>query len=226
MTISRARIFAYSLLLGLALGGALGFCQNDQAEKSLGDVVRQQRTNRQQSKTARRVISDDDITPPHSHWLRSQVAFTRIIPSIHVSALVPDGVSADPDQKQKMYIGFGPEYWDGQYCDADLDCAAKTFMARLNRSPMTSGARVLFDEDTSIGGYAARVAHFELRHEVRGKMQGSVALVRVPVTVVAAYCMYRPEDKPEVEPQCDAFISSLRIAVPEKYIYVEHHNYY
>ncbi|MGB0104397.1 MAG: hypothetical protein WBP51_09340, partial [Candidatus Sulfotelmatobacter sp.] len=83
-------------------------------------------------------------------------------------------------------------------------------------------ARILFDSDEVIQEYDARVAHFEVVHDVRGKMQGSAAFIAAGVATLVATCMYSFQDRVEAEPECDAFISSLRINVPPKYIYVGH----
>ena len=66
------------------------------------------------------------------------------------------------------------------------------------------------------------MAHFEILNDVRGKMLGTVALVETPLSTVMAYCMYNAKDRTDAEPECDAFISSLHVEVPERYVYVQH----
>jgi hypothetical protein len=82
--------------------------------------------------------------------------------------------------------------------------------------------RILFDVDDTVKNYPARVAHFEVTDDVRGKMRGSVALIRTPVIIVTASCLYSVQDQAEAEAECETFVSSLNVDVPEKRINVEH----
>lgn len=200
----------------------------DGSSRPLGDVVRQQKSASQHGKTARRVLNDDDIAPSHTHWMVGWAATTKIIPAIKISGLVPDGLpdlaTTAPQGKQKIHIGFGPEISNGYSCaDDGFDCAEQIFVEGLQRGgSLGRAARILFDSDGEVQGFRARVAHFEVRHEVQGRMVGTLVIVSVPPTVVVASCMYRELDRAEVEPQCDRFVSSLRIEAPKKFIYVEH----
>jgi hypothetical protein len=83
-----------------------------------------------------------------------------------------------------------------------------------------SSARILFDADDPVGDYEAREAHFEIMNDSRGKMQGTVAVIDTPFATLTAWCMYNAKDRTETEPECDAFISSLKVEVPERYVYV------
>jgi hypothetical protein len=104
-----------------------------------------------------------------------------------------------------------------------LDCAEKGFLGRFQRGGWVgNSARILFDSNATVGDYQARVAHFEIMNDVRGKMQGSVALVETPVATVMGYCIYNAKDRVAAEPQCDTFISSLQVEVPQRFIYVQH----
>lgn len=194
----------------------------------LGDMVRQQREQRRHSKTAKRVVSDDDIPASHMRWINAWVAEYRIIPAVKISGLIPNddfpAASSGGEKKGKMGFGFGPHLGQTYWCDDSLDCAEEAFLRGFQRPGWAgSRTRILFDSSDSVGDFEARIAHFEIVHDLRGKMQGTVALIGTPVSTVMAYCIYNAEDRNEVESQCDAFISSLRVEVPKRFIYVEHH---
>ena len=78
----------------------------------LGAVVKRQREQRQYSKTAKKVVTDDDIPANHTYRFNGYVAEYRIIPAIRISGLVP--ISDSPpataigQKKDKIYIRFGP----------------------------------------------------------------------------------------------------------------------
>jgi len=219
----------------MALGAAASAQDSTDADGQtpLGDVVRRQREQRQHSKTAKRVVSDDDVPGSHMQWVTNWVAVTRIIPGVKIQGLAPDDTSvatAMGQKKGKIYISFGPDNGgpigdslDSQWCNTDpLDCAEQAFIAQVQRGgSIGSKGRILFDSDDTVQTYPARVAHFEVVHDVRGKMQGSVALIESPVGILSARCLYSVQDQIEAEPQCDKFISSLRIDFPEKYVYVK-----
>jgi len=189
----------------------------------LGDVVRRQREQRQHSKTAKKVVTDEDIPANHMHWARDQVAEFVIIPAVQISGMVPNDDSPTPtvmgQKNNKIYVSFGPHLGQADSCGS-LDCGEQ-FLQKFQRGKWAgSRARILFDSDEVVGGYQARVAHFEVVHDVLGKMQGTVTFIAAGVATLTASCMYSFQDRPEAEPECDAFISSLRINVPQKYIYV------
>jgi hypothetical protein len=194
----------------------------------LGDVVRRQQEQRQHSKTAKRVVSDDDIPTNHMNWMNGQVAEFVIIPAIRISGLTPNDSSSTAtalgQKKDKIYVGFGPHLGERDWCgDGSLECAENSFLRRFQGGGwVASSARILFDSDAAVGDYASRVAHFEILHDTRGKMQGSVALIETPIATLMAYCIYNAKDHGEAEPQCDAFISSLRVEIPKRYVYVHH----
>jgi hypothetical protein len=197
---------------------------------ALGDVVRHQQERRQQgAKTAKKIVTDDDIPASRTHTVRDQVAEFVIIPAVRISGMAPnDGASTSPagGQKQpKVSVRFGPHLTSPPSCyDGSLDCAEEALLA-LYRVGIWSGGRskVLFDSDGGVQDFPARVVHFEVVHDVRGKMLGTAALIQTPVAILQAVCMYKASDQADAEPECDAFISSLEVNVPERYIYVEHH---
>jgi hypothetical protein len=215
--------------LGLVAGAWAQDSANADAQVPLGDVAKRQREQRQHSKAAKKVVSDDDIPANHMHWMNGFAAEFKIIPAIRISGLVPNDDSATAatkgEKKDKIYVQFGPHLTDPYSCnDGSLDCAEEWFLKKLQRGGMrANSARILFDSDEEVQEFPARVVHFEVLDDVRGKMQGTAALIETPVTIVTASCMYGVRDQSEAEAQCDAFISSLRIDIPEKFIYVEHH---
>lgn len=191
------------------------------ASRPLGDVVRHQREG-QEHKKAKRVLGDDDMSGPHTHRVTGTAATTVIIPSITITGTVPDSVvmKTPPDMKQKMMISFGPSL-DACF---DLNCAESTY---LRLFPATFGGvpKVLFDSDESVQGNRARVAHLEITHDERGKMFATVAFIQTTASAATASCIYTSADAPEVETACEAFIASLEVHIPEKYIYVQHRYY-
>jgi hypothetical protein len=168
----------------------------------------------QQHKKAKRVLSDEDVAGPHKHEITGYTATTVIIPAIRITGAVPDA-----DLKQKMIVSFGPSL-DSCF---DVECAKSTY---LRTFPQVFGGTptVLFETDESIDGNRAQVIHLQFLHNVRGKMLATVALIQTPASAASATCMYQASDI-DVETDCDAFIASLRIHVPERYIYVQHPRY-
>jgi hypothetical protein len=197
---------------------------------ALGDLVRHQREQRQQgAKTAKKVVTDDDIPANRMHPVRDQVAEFVIIPAIRISGEAANDeapTSTVAGQKSsKVSIEFGPHLTSPPSCyDGSLDCAEEALLAQY-RIGTWSGSRskVLFDSDDAVQDFPARVMHFEVVHDVRGRMLGTAALIQTPVAILQAVCMYKASNQAEAESQCDAFISSLQVDVPERYIYVEHH---
>lgn len=190
------------------------------ASRPLGDVVRHQQDG--QYKKAKRVLGDDDVSGPHKHRVTGTAATTVIIPNITITGTVPDSVvmNTPADMKQKMVISFGPSL-DACF---DLQCAESTY---LRLFPATFGGmpKVLFDSDESVEGNPARVVHLEITHDERGKMFATVVFIQTPASAATASCIYKSADAPEVETECEAFIASLEVHVPEKYIYVQHRHY-
>ncbi len=194
----------------------------------LGAVVKRQREQRQYSKTAKKVVTDDDIPANHTYRFNGYVAEYRIIPAIRISGLVP--ISDSPpataigQKKDKIYIRFGPTLMDPYACDnGTLDCAEQAFLGRFQHGgKLGSAVRILFDLDDTVQNYPARVAHFEVTDDVRGKIRGSVALIRTPIIIVTASCLYSVQDQAEAEAECETFISSLNVDIPEKRINVDH----
>ena len=174
-------------------------------------------------------MTDDDIPANHMRWMYGQVAEYKIIPAVSISGLTPDDPSsaatAVGQKKNKIWVGFGPHLTEPDSCaTGDLDCAEEEFVRKMQRGNLVgSKARILFDSDDIIQEYPARVAHFEVVHDVRGKMLGTVAVIATPVSNVVTWCMYKVQDQQEAEAQCDTFISSLRVDVPQRYVNVEHH---
>lgn len=199
------------------------WAQDSGSQPPLGDVVRRQQEQRQHSKTAKKVVTDEDMPANRMHWTRDQVAEFVIIPAVQISGMVPNGDSSTApvmgQKNDKIYVSFGPHLGQADSCGS-LDCGEQ-FLGRFQRGKLAgSKARILFDSDEVVDGYQARVAHFEVVHDVLGKMQGSVAFIATGVATLTAACMYNFDDWAEAAPECDAFISSLRINVPQKYIYV------
>ena len=187
----------------------------------LGDVVRRQHDDHQ-TKKAKRVLSDEDVAGPHTWEVTGYVATTVIIPAIRITGMVPDNVPirVPPDYKQKMIVSFAPSL-DSCF---DLNCAESTYL-HLFRGVFGGTAKVLFESDESIDGNPARVAHLEIVHDERGKMLATVAFIQTPASVASATCIYKLADAPDVETDCEKFVASLQLHVPEKYIYVQHPNY-
>ncbi len=212
----------------LALTGAWAQDSGDSGTQTpLGDVVRQQQGQRKHAKTAKRVVNDDDIPANHMQRLNAQVAEFVIIPAIRISGLTPidDSPTATilGQKRDKIVVGFGPHLGERDWCGGPPECAEQAFLRRFQvGSRIGTSGRILFDSDDAVGDYQARVAHFEILNDVRGKMQGTVAFIETPFSTVMAYCMYNAKDRTDAEPECDAFISSLHVEVPERYVYVQH----
>ena len=193
----------------------------------LGDMVRQERDH--EHSKAKRVVTDDDVPSTHMHRMRDQVAENRIIPAIRISGLAPDDTSqaATPvgQKRDRIYVGFGPHLTNDDTCDAeDSNCSEELFLSKYERGGWAgSRTKILFDTDDAVQQFPARIAHFEVVHPVRGKMRGMVAFIATPIAPLSASCLYKVEDEAEAEPECETFISSLEVEIPEKYIYVEHH---
>jgi len=207
-------------ILGLAGGSVVASAQDSNAEQApLGDIVRHQQTDRQHVKTAKHILSDDDLPSANTHQVTGMVSAQRIIPYIRIVGTVPNSVaktivlSAD----QKMYAWIGQGMLDSCF---DLDCAEKTYLSELPRV-FSGTVRILFDSDETVQSYPSRVAHVEIMHETRGKMLGVVAFIKTPEAAGAASCFYRAADASQIESACDTFIESLQVIVPEKYIYVQ-----
>jgi hypothetical protein len=225
MTLSRQIILGFALAWVVICAGATASAQSPETPdgskpEALGDVARQKKEQSVHAKKAKRVLRDEDVPSSHTHRMSGTAASMKIIPDIIVTGLVPDGVSArpEPSTRQKMYAWFGPTAVES--C-GDLECAEETYLQTL---PSTFGGtgRIRFDSDEEIQGYTALVAHIEIAHDTRGKMLGIVALIQTSVGPLAASCAYRVVDAPEVEADCEAFIESLEIKFPERYIYVNH----
>ena len=185
----------------------------------LADVVRHQQAERQRGKPAKHVLSDDDLPSASTHQITGMVSGQRIIPYIRITGTVPNSVAKTValDVDQKMYAWIGQGLLDSCF---DLDCAEKTYVNVVPR--LFSGTvRILFDSNETVQSYQARVAHIEIMHQSRGRMLGLVAFIKTPEATGAASCFYRAADASEVESECDAFVHSLQVIVPEKYIYVQ-----
>ncbi len=77
-----------SALIGLLwISGALAQESTGGATPTLGEVARHQR---QQPKTAKLVIGDDDIPSSHTHRITGMAGTTKMIPYITFTGLVPD----------------------------------------------------------------------------------------------------------------------------------------
>ena len=203
----------------LLAGTSLSQDSSPDSTPSLGDMVRRQAN--ESHKKAKRVLSDEDVAGPHKHEISGYAATTVIIPDIRITGTVPDTVRMNlpTDLKQKMIVSFGPSL-DSCF---DVECAKATY---LRTFPEVFGGTptVLFETDEPIDGNRAQIVHLQFLHNVRGKMLATVALIQTPASAASATCMYKATDA-EVETDCDAFIASLRIHVPERYIYVQHPRY-
>ncbi|HKD03251.1 MAG TPA: hypothetical protein VKB77_12515 [Terriglobales bacterium] len=221
----------FPMLCGLCCLLVLSTWGQDSSDSgpALGDVARHQRERRQNAKGTRKVISDDDIPASRMHTVRDQVAEFVIIPAIRISGQAPldnAPVSTAAGQKPpRASVGFGPHLTSPDSCyQGSLDCAEDALLAAYRTGTWAgSSSRVVFDSDGSVEDFPARVVHFEVVDDVRGKMLGTAALIQTPVAIVQAVCLYQAPNQTDVEPECDAFIASLQVDVPERYIYVEHH---
>jgi hypothetical protein len=222
MTASQRTIASLLCLLAascLLARTALAQDSSQDSNPSLGDVVRRQANG--QHKKAKRVLSDEDVAGPHKHEVTGYAATTVIIPDIRITGTVPDAVrmNVPTDLKQKMTVSFGPSL-DSCF---DVECAKSTYL-RIFPQVFGGTPTVLFETDESIDGNRAQIVHLQFLHNVRGKVLATVALIQTPASAASATCMYKATDA-EVETDCDAFIASLRIHVPERYIYVQHPRY-
>ena len=187
----------------------------------LGDVVRHQHDDHQ-AKKAKRVLSDEDVTGPHTWEVTGYAATTVFIPCIRITGTIPDNVPVrtPPDFKQKMIVAFAPSL-DSCF---DLNCAESTYL-HLFRGVFGGTPKVLFESDDSLDGHPARIVHLEILNDELGKMMATVAFIQTPASATSATCMYKQADAPDVETDCEKFVASLKVHVPEKYIYVQHPNY-
>ena len=222
MTARQRTIASLPCLLAVSCflaGTSLAQESSQDSSPSLGDVVRRQAS--ESHKKAKRVLSDEDVAGPHKHEISGYAATTVIIPAIRITGTVPDAVrmNVPTDLKQKMIVSFGPSL-DSCF---DVECAKATY---LRTFPQVFGGTptVLFETDESIDGNRAQIVHLQFLHNVRGKVLATVALIQTPASAASATCMYNATDA-EVETDSDAFIASLRIHVPERYIYVQHPRY-
>src|SRR5262249_20102510 len=132
--------------------------------------------------------------------------------------------TAAAPKKGQLYIGFGPSLLQPDSCGiGQLDCAEEDLLRTFQRGSWAgSRTRVLFDSDDMVQEYHARVTHFEILHDIRGKLLGVGAVIATPLSNVMAYCMYKEEDQSQAEDSCETFISSLSVKVPERFVYVQH----
>jgi hypothetical protein len=226
MTIHRTRLSLwYGIALALLSMTAGAAAQDSASAQPLGDVARQQKEQRQRAKPAQRVVTDEDIPANRARWIAGYAAEFKIIPDVRIRGLVPSDPASTPtffgQKADKIYVGFGPHLVDTGWCDGPPECAEDAFLKRYQGGAWVSGsARILFDADDSVGDYDARVAHFEVLNNGQGKMLGTVALIQTPIATLMSYCIYRMQDRTEAEPECDAFISSLQVEIPKRFVYV------
>ena len=221
------RLKLASLLALLAASCALtciaaGQDSSQNSGQPLGDVVRHQHDD-QPTKKAKRVLSDEDVTGLHTHEITGYAATTVIIPGVRITGSVPDNVPVriPPDFKQKMIVSFMPSL---DSC-SDVNCAESTYLRQF-RGVFGGRPKVLFETDESVSGSPARVVHLEIENDELGKMFATVAFIQTPASAASATCLYKLADAPDVETDCEKFIASLQLHVPEKYIYVQHPHYY
>jgi hypothetical protein len=205
------------LLLLLVFGAASTLCaaaQDDARPPSLGDLARKQKETPQ--KKAARVIGDDDMPGSRTVW--GDFATQVIIPNVRISAKAPRTakMNAPYSPDQKAFVWFGP---DLNRC-FDVECAQATYLRDFHYR-LAGTPKILFESDDSVGGFPARIAHFEIKSDVRGKILGIVALIATPFSSSAPTCMYLEKDSTEMESECEEFIGSLELHIPEKYIYVQ-----
>lgn len=203
-------------------GGLKTAClaQDSSTQVPLGDVVRHQRQERYRSQKAKRTLNDEDIHE-HTRQISGDAAVTVIIPNIQITGYIEDmNPNPKPTSEPKLYAWIGSRSLDA--C-SDLDCAKIVYLHELPHLPSMFGAtpQILFESESSIDGHPARIAHIEVKHDVKGTMLGEVAFIQTPVVATAATCLYK-SDAPDLAAACDEFIGSLRIHMPERFIYVEH----
>jgi len=188
----------------------------DANQPSLGDVVRHQKETTQ--KKAKRVVSDEEMPGSHTHTVWGDFATQVIIPNIRISAEAPETVKMNVpySPEQKAFVWFGP---DLNRC-FDVECAKATYLRDFHYA-LAGTPKILFETEDSVDGYPDRIAHLELKNDVRGKMLGVVALIATPFSSAAPTCMYLEKDASDMEAACEAFISSLELHIPQRYIYVQ-----
>lgn len=211
------------LLAIIFVASYAGAQESDQGQAPLGDVVRHQQEARQHGKKAARVVGDEDMPGSNKHSIGGSIATSVIIPYIMIAGSIPGWLKANAygsEPGQKMRVWFGPEL-DSCF---DLDCAKATYIQQFPR--ISGGAvKILYESDETVGGYPARVEHVEVVHDVRGKLLGIVVLIQSPITAGVATCLYKEEDAAAIEPECEDFVNSIHLRVPERYIYVQHNPY-
>jgi hypothetical protein len=214
---------ALSLVAGMLTVSYAAAQDSDQNQAPLGDVVRHQQEERQHAKKATHVVSDEDMPGSNKHSIGGSIATSVIIPYIMIAGSVPGWLKTNgygSDAGQKMRVWFGPEL-DSCF---DLGCAKAMYMQQFAR--ISGGTvKILYEGDETVGGYPARVEHVEVVHDVRGKLLGIVVLIQSPITAGVATCLYKEEDAAAIEPECDDFVHSIHLRVPERYIYVQHNHY-
>jgi hypothetical protein len=194
--------------------------QDDANQRPLGEVARNQKNTQQ--KRAVKVIGDEDIAGALTRTVWGDFATQVIIPNVRISAKAPLTVKMNIPYgpEQKAFVWFGP---DLNRC-FDLECAKATYLRDFHYA-LSGTPKILFEMDDSIDGYPARIAHLELKSDVRGKMLGVVALIATPFSSSAPTCLYLEKDSAEMESACEEFINSLELHIPERYIYVQHPSY-
>lgn len=213
------------IILVVCAGWAVGLttaclAQDSSTQAPLGDVVRHQQQERQRGKKAKRTLNDEDIHE-HTRQVSGDAAVTVIIPNIQITGYIEDvNPNPKPTAEPKLYAWIGSRSLDA--C-SDLDCAKIVYLHELPHLPSMFGAtpRILFESESSIDGHPALLAHIEVKHDVKGTILGEVAFIQTPVVATAATCLYK-SDTPDLEAACDEFIGSLRVHMPERFIYVEH----
>jgi hypothetical protein len=209
----------------VCLVAAIPYCMAQESgeganQPSLGDVVRHQKDTAQ--KKATHVVSDDDVPGSHTRKVYGDFAVQVIIPNIRISGSAPDTVKMNVpySPEQKAFVWFGP---DLDRC-FDVECAKATYLRDFHYA-LVGTPKVLFETDDSVEGYPARIAHLELKSDLRGKMLGVVALIATPFSSVAPTCLYLEKDAGQMESACEKFIGTLELHIPQKYIYVQHPSY-
>lgn len=225
MISKRSFFFVLAIALGFFGAGRSVAHGQDSSQSSrqvpLGDVVRRQEAERQRGRKATHVLNDEDIHG-HKRQISGDAAVTVIIPNVRITGYVEDvDTNRKPGSEPRLYVWIGSRSLDACY---DVDCAKRVYIQELPQLPSMFGGtpRILFESETSIDGNPARIAHLEIKHDVKGKMFGEVAFIQTPAAATAASCIYKA-DAPDLEPVCDEFIGSLQVHMPERFIYVEHH---
>jgi hypothetical protein len=228
------RTWVGGMLAGIAVLAIGVRAQNSAADSkgpSLGDLARQQRTQRQHAKPAKLKLSDDDLAP--NQLRRITIVSNKSVPGPMLSGSFPGdpvegervAVISTSHGKSKIFASF----WQSEpsaVCGADpLDCAELTFLPELAREPeLGSAGKVLYDREDTIDGQPARVVDFTVKGKVE-PMRGVAAFVIVPYNTLGAACIYPERDRLQAEGVCDAFLSSLKVSVPPKTIPWMHPRY-